>query len=494
MSSAVANITPLTIGAEAEGILPVVDEHAVGSASTNIEQIQPLLIRPGIRSGPREEGEDVDSDDPEYQAALQDWLFQEIRRSLANHVGVYLNELGDSTKVNVQSIHTAGGDALYYGWRVVEEATANIPVDKRREMCHDGVDYLGFELLTPAMQFNDQSLEEVAAVYRHLSEAPGFRPGPLIPETCGYHVHVGVGSERFSPHQARRLGCIVYATGRLLTQLLPSSRKGNLHSRMNRYYSFLAHGEDADFACMQVQILAQSQDPKEEDPGFGANGGAEESPLPESAETYLSSGPLEFSWEEGWCTPAVHSSTEVSRFAAFQAPSRPDSIETPSPASIADAVGVLMRCPSAAAVAQLMRPGRLGVSFNNYTSPAVVFMPQKPTIEFRQLSATFNADAACAWIRVTAQLCRVAIDWPWEDLNKLLRRCALGETEPDKYDVLDLLVDIGCADQAASIQDMIIDPPAGSPFARLNEPDDGGKQPGIGGNDASTGRFEIQLP
>lgn len=224
-------------------------------------------------------------------------------------------------------------------------------------------------------------------------------------------MHVGVGSERFSPHQARRLGCVTYATGRLPTQLLPSSRKENSHARLNRYYSFLAHGEDAGFPCMQVRIMAQDQDPKEEDVGFGANGGADESPLAEKAESYTSSGPLEFSWEntrkeeEGGDVPPrftrelpcgslpcevispegffYTSPAEVSLYTAFRAPGRPDSTETPSPASIADAVDVLMRCPSAAAVAQLMRPGRLGVSFNSYTSPAVVFMPQNPTIGFR---------------------------------------------------------------------------------------------------------------
>ncbi|KAK8131030.1 hypothetical protein PG984_007468 [Apiospora sp. TS-2023a] len=459
-------------------------------------------------------------------------MFQEIRKSLANHVGVYLNELDEDSKVNVQNIHTTGGDPLFYGWRVVEESTATIPVDKWAEMCQPDINYLGFELLTPAMQFDERSLEEVAAVYRHLSEAPGFRPGPLIPETCGYHVHVGIGSERFSPHQARRLGCVAYATGRLLTQLLPITRKGNLHARTTRYYSFLAHNQDANYACMQVQIEAQSQDPNEKDAGFGEDGGVNELPLPDGAETYVPSGPLEFSWEqtrkeeEGEAPPQFTrklpcgslpsedisperfyytSPRQVSRSSNFQLPDHPESFETPTPASIADAVDVLMRCPSAAAVAQLMRPGRMGVSFNNYISPAREFMPEKPTIEFRQLAATFNADAACAWIRVAAQLCRVAIDWPWEDFSTLLRRCAMGEMKPDAYDVFDLLVDIGCAEQAAVIQDMVIDGPAGSPFARLNEPDAGEKHPGISGVgpssstpgdgiDAGSRPFEINLP
>lgn len=178
MSSVVANSTPLTIGAEAEGILPVVDEDTVRSEAIDVKQIQPLLIRIG-QSEQADEREDADSDDSEYQAALQEWMFQEIRRALANHVGVYLNEPGNGTKVNVQSIHTVGGDVLYYGWRVVDEASANIPVDKCREICQPRVNYSRFELLTPAMQFNDQNIEEVAAVYHHLSEAPGFQPRPL---------------------------------------------------------------------------------------------------------------------------------------------------------------------------------------------------------------------------------------------------------------------------------------------------------------------------
>lgn len=250
--------------------------------------------------------------------------------------------------------------------------------------------------------------------------------------------------------------------------------------------------------------------------------GADESPLPESAETYVSSGPMEFSWEkarkdaEGNAPPRfIHklprgslpceepspevffctSPEEISRSMAFQLPSLPDGFPTPSPASITDAVDMLMRYPSAAAVVQLMRPGRLGVSFKNYISPAREFMSEKPTIEFRQLSATFNADAACAWIGVVAQLCRVAIDWPWEDFNTLLRRCALGETWPDAYDVFDLLVDIGCADQAVLIQDMVIDGQASSPFARLNAPDDGRKQQlGTGDADPSSRPFETDLP
>lgn len=120
MSSVVANTTPLTIGAEAEGILPAIDEQIVRSASMNVEQIQPLLVRPSLDFEQGGEGEDIDSDDSEYQISLMEWMFQEIRRSLANHVGIYVNEVGDGNKVNVQSAHTAGRDALYYGWCVVE--------------------------------------------------------------------------------------------------------------------------------------------------------------------------------------------------------------------------------------------------------------------------------------------------------------------------------------------------------------------------------------
>ncbi|KAK7943256.1 uncharacterized protein PG986_012369 [Apiospora aurea] len=518
-----ANPTPLTIGAEAEGIL--------GSG--------------GCTTG-KGESSDSDSSDSEFDISVQEWMFQEIRRTLANNVGVYVNGLDDGAKVNVQSIHMAGGTPLYYGWRVVEESTAKIPIDETRHY-HPQVKYPSLELLTPAMEFCQKSLDEIRAVYRCLTitETPGFRPGPLTPTTCGYHVHVGIGAERFSAHQTRRIACVTYATGRLLTQLLPNHRKGNLHARTNCYYSFLAHGQSAHWACEQVRIQAQSQDPEGNDANFGTNGGMEETPLLVPAETYVPSGPLEFSWEKkedeekskGKEVTDASGDVEMQEVPRFTrklprgslpredlnpegffytspqqvllsdinlVPSRFEGAGS-SPTSIADAVDVVMRCPSAAAVAQLLRPGRLGVSFSNLATPVREFMPEKPTIEFRQLPATFNADAACAWIGIVAQLCRVAIDWPWEDVAVLLRRCARADAEPDAHDVFDLLVDIGCAEQAAVIQDMVIDGPVGSPFARLNEPDHGAQQPGTGGasppsNTAGDGNgtesrpFEINLP
>ncbi|KAK8084549.1 hypothetical protein PG997_005820 [Apiospora hydei] len=501
-----ANPTPLTIGAEAEGVL--------GSG--------------GRTTG---KGESSDSDDSEFDITVQEWMFQEIRRTLANNVGVYVNGLDDGAKVNVQSIHMAGGAPLYYGWRVVEESTAKLPIDETRHY-HPQVKYTSLELLTPAMEFNQKSLDEIRTVYKCLTitETPGFRPGPLTPTTCGYHVHVGIGAERFSAHQTRRLACVTYATGRLLTQLLPDHRKGNLHARTNCYYSFLAHGQSAYWACEQVRIQAQSQDPEGKDANFGTNGGMQETPLLVPAEIYVPSGPLGFSWEKkeneekskGKEVTDASGDVEMQEAPRFTrklprgslpredlnpesffytspqqvllsdinlVPSRFEGAGS-SPTSIADAVNVVMHCPSAAAVAQLLRPGRLGVSFSNLATP---------------LPATFDADAACAWIGIVAQLCRVAIDWPWEDVAVLLRRCALADAKPDEHDVFDLLVDIGCAEQAAVIQDMVIDGPVGSLFARLDEPDDGGQQPGTGGtspssNTAGDGNgtesrpFEINLP
>ncbi|KAK8069211.1 hypothetical protein PG994_005827 [Apiospora phragmitis] len=449
-------------------------------------------------------------------------MFDEIRRTLANNVGVYVNEPDDETKVNVHSIHTAGGNPLYYGWRVVDESTATIPVDEKQSY-YPKVKYVPLELLTPAMEFNKKNLDEITAVYRCLTitDNPAFRPGPLTPTTCGFHVHVGVGAGAFSAHQVRRIACAAYATGRLFTQLLPRHRKGTFHGRTNRYYSFLAHGQDADDACQQVRMLAQNRDPKDRDANFGVDGGVDEFPLPEPAETYVSDGPLEFSWEQEKSEAPLFtrklqrgslpcedlsarsffytSPAQVTLTADWNVPSPSDDAPAPSPTSIADAVDAVMRCPSAAAVANLMRPGRLGVSFSNLASPVWEWMPLKPTIEFRQLPSTFNADAACAWIGAMAQLCRVAIDWPWEDLATLLRRCARADTDPHAYDVFDLLVDMGCAEQAAVIQDMIVNKTAGSPFARLDEPEDRGQQRETGGADPSSstsggGNDTINLP
>ncbi|KAK6850845.1 hypothetical protein PG987_000479 [Apiospora arundinis] len=494
-----SNPTPLTIGAEAEGVFGVIEEDGAAAFSEKeLEMIRPVLIRPAAEVQPRAGGDDSDSEDYEFVVRLEDWTWRRIRHIIAHDTGVLVTEnQGPNPEFHVRgTLHSAGGNPYYYSWRVVPEQSARIPIDDPT-VYPKGVEHIGFELVSPAMELKPENLDEIALVYRCLCGGnPIFRPAPLTPDTCGFHVHVGIGAARFSAHQMRRIACVT----------------GNYFSRLNRYYSYLAHASTepdqpdiVEWACSEVRRKAQEQDWGDMDRKFGVRGGEHDAPLSEPAEVYVDSGTLRFSWQikeqeqaaKGKGKTAANDSGEeedtgpfIRRIACGELLSenlRPDTFhytsrgntldidngspyeEDPAapaatPTSIADATRHIMHCPSAAAVAQLMQPGRLAASFGGYTGPSSTVDPRKPTIEFRQLSGTFHADAACAWIRVVAQLVRVAIDWPWEDVNKLLRACGLGERAPDEYDVFDLLVDIGCAAKAALIQDMILEDPVGNPF------------------------------
>lgn len=493
------NPTPLTIGAEAEGVMGVMGERQYRSWSRDddLAVFRPFLVRPRPYTNWQGRLVDFESDSDEFGASAQDWLFKEIRKSLAHHVNVFLPEdQGPDSRYNVrQDMHTVCENPYYYFWRVIDDETAKLPPEEEEE---DGMSWPGFELLTPAMKFNETNLTEIANVYRWLSAGdPNFQPsGPRTPRTCGFHVHVGIGAARFSAFQMRRIASVAYATGKLLSQLQPDYRKKESEASNCRFLSFLAfisqHEDPATDAedllenfCDTVQSKAGTQEDGEEDENYGFEGGFEEAPLDEPAEVYVDSGSLDFSWQTNDGSTASSLPPFNRLIARGSLPSEEAGFlkdfqeegEDPRPRrSIAHAVNILMRCQSPALVAELMLEGH-SVSFRGYKEPASKYGPKpKPTVEWRQMPSTFNPDAAVAWITVVAHLTRAAIDWDWEDLNKLLRRCAMGETEPDKYDVFNLLEDIGCVEQAEIIQDMVLNGTVGSPFYNLANQEGGASQ------------------
>lgn len=80
----------------------------------------------------------------------------------------------------------------------------------------------------------------------------------------------------------RRVACVSYATGRLLSQPQSRHRKGHINALNSRYYSLVAHvssTEETDatdeinsilvYVCDAVRSRAQAQDPGDEDPLAG---------------------------------------------------------------------------------------------------------------------------------------------------------------------------------------------------------------------------------
>ncbi|KAM0287802.1 hypothetical protein ACHAQH_000334 [Verticillium albo-atrum] len=95
----------------------------------------------------------------------------------------------------------------------------------------DGYRMIGVELVSPAMYDRDNSFDLIRLVVSTLTT--NFRC--RVNQSCGFHVHVGVGREkRIDPRTLRRFGALAWAASPLLSQLHAPDRAVNLWSQSVR--------------------------------------------------------------------------------------------------------------------------------------------------------------------------------------------------------------------------------------------------------------------
>ncbi|KAI0135208.1 hypothetical protein F4814DRAFT_400165 [Daldinia grandis] len=100
----------------------------------------------------------------------------------------------------------------------------------------DKYKWQAIEIQSPALWATDESFKEIEYVTNILTYNYRLRVNP----TCGFHVHVGNGTDFFTGEAIRRLGMFFWAADPTLSRLHPPWRRVHSYSASIRYHSRLA--------------------------------------------------------------------------------------------------------------------------------------------------------------------------------------------------------------------------------------------------------------
>ncbi|KAI1651791.1 putative amidoligase enzyme-domain-containing protein [Daldinia loculata] len=100
----------------------------------------------------------------------------------------------------------------------------------------DNYKWQAIEIQSPALWATDESFKEIEYVTNVLTYNYRLRVNP----TCGFHVHIGNGSDFFTGESIRRLGMFLWAADPTISRLHPPWRRVHSYSASVRYHSRLA--------------------------------------------------------------------------------------------------------------------------------------------------------------------------------------------------------------------------------------------------------------
>ncbi|KAF3060957.1 hypothetical protein GL218_03434 [Daldinia childiae] len=167
-------------------------------------------------------------DTSNYKATIE--IRESIRATLkANGVPVSEANSGFATSTDLTR------DKLPY--RLRGKNKWNVALDgSLGETFMDKYKWQPIEIQSPALWATDESFKEIEHVTNVLTYNYRLRVNP----TCGFHVHVGNGTDFFTGEAIRRLGMFLWAADPTLSRLHPPWRRVHSYSASIRYHSQLA--------------------------------------------------------------------------------------------------------------------------------------------------------------------------------------------------------------------------------------------------------------
>lgn len=306
-----------------------------------------------------------------------------------------------------------------------------------------GYHWVCVEVTSPALWATRESFEEV----RKVCEILRTNFLTLITDSCGLHIHWGLGNSWVPIHHLRKVAALLLACDPLLAQLHPDSRKDNYHCLSNRYFSEVAQ---STLSAKQVNEFIDGE--ALESLAFGQCGGRVASSRMFSRR--IAAGSL-----EGY---------------PFKPDQAPMSVENfhPSlrvPQSISKAARELLSCSLPEAVGRLMQSSsristrKLAFNFRNYIPGFYGESDVKRTIEFRQCAGTLNGDEVIAFAKLYIGLCEFAGKATINDLWCLILSCAEAEAAAGEWpdvtgdDVFGILIKAGLIREAEALQAVILE-------------------------------------
>ncbi|KAK7991299.1 hypothetical protein PG988_000093 [Apiospora saccharicola] len=267
----------------------------------------------------------------------------------------------------------------FHRWTVYEDSTVVIsPPTERHHQQQDlpavtasaapaqfQTRWYGLELISPAQPNTARAHQEAAFVLNVLRQHYGNRM--RVNESCGLHIHVGMGPEAIPVPRLRRIAALLYAADPLLAVLHPPHRQNNRFCPSIRRHANVTWGMVEAMATAEVSAGACSSVGGTWT-GFAAAGG-------------------------GGCGPGRE-----------------------TPVTLRAAVAQLLNCDTGYAVARLLqyRDAKSNYNFNSYLVARSSPPRGNVTVEFRQHEGTLDARRIEAW----ARLCVGIAEWAAFDMTE----------------------------------------------------------------------------
>lgn len=372
--------------------------------------------------------------------------YKEIHRTIEQHLG----NVNPATRVlppgqpSTADYESLGG---YSEWTVKPEYSLMLPKNQGILEKYAGYHWVCVEVTSPALWATPESFDEVKKVCEILRT----RFLTLITDSCGLHIHWGLGNKWILVDHLRKIAALLLACDPLLAQLQPESRKDNYHCLSNRYFSEVA----------QSALSAEK-----------ANGLTDQKVQECLALDQCDGGQAEHTGSSRIFSRRIDAgSLEGYTFRPDQVPVSVEKFHTSLlvPQSIPNAARELLSCSLPEAVGKLMHSSsristrKLAFNFRNYMPGFYGESDVKRTIEFRQCAGTLNGKEVIAFAKLFVRLCELAGKATIKDLWYLILKCAEAEAAavewPDmaEEDVFDILIAAGLAWEAEALQTIILE-------------------------------------
>ncbi|KAK7931021.1 hypothetical protein PG985_001733 [Apiospora marii] len=263
------------------------------------------------------------------------------------------------------------------------------PSDQSHSRRSDGGWY-GLELISPAQPNTAAAHQETAFVLGVLRQQYGNRM--RVNESCGLHIHVGMGPDAIPVHRLRRIAALLYAADPLLAVLHPA------HRRHNRFCPSIRRHANVTWGMVEAMATAEVS---------AAGGGA---------------GSSSSSWTERGGGGGREN----------------------TPVSLRAAVAQLLVCDTGYAVARLLqyRDAKSNYNFNSYLVARSAPPRGNVTVEFRQHEGTLDARRIEAWARLCVGVTEwAALDMTEDQLAQVVGATERVELEQEKHQLEDEVVD-----------------------------------------------------
>lgn len=356
--------------------------------------------------------------------------------------------------------------------------------------------FTGIELRSRALLAEPSSFTEIKHVVSLLINNFRLR----INDSTGFHVHVGMGSHRLPPRAVRRLSQFLWCADGMLSQLHPPERLLGQHCPSIRHWSHLAQGEFENWRLAEKELeelrqyfdlpspsttAQDDEDPAEVSRRITAlqkNGGSFPAlDFRTESDRVQRLPPVRTNpYQDEGARARYHSSRKIelqqlTREQFLQrGPSQPRQVGMPTTeptercTSIIDGLHTLCQPEIYADPTRAVNLLR-GYNSQRFNYNLIMYdfqageVPMRMTVEFREATGSLDPSWVAAWAKTCSRIVEFCLDAEETAFADLLQRLLEAELafeanggESHRYDVIDLLNDLGLRNEAGFVEQKIL--------------------------------------